>query len=208
MRYNTGVKTTRQLITDFLRTKRTASVREMSRALRVTAADIRHHLSILTEEGVVVVAGQEPVRGKGRPTQLYGLAGELTRNNYDNLADALLDTLLYGKTSREADEAINRTAEVLAGPKPAVRNPGQSLMRTVDRMNALHYQARWEARPDAPRVILGHCPYAALLQDHPELCRMDERLLENLLGVPVTQTSCREPTSQGLHQCVFVVGKK
>ena len=60
-----------------------------------------------------------------------------------------------------------------------------------------------------PRVvILGHCPYAEILPSHPELCLLDAHLLEVLLEVPVKQTARQEKTSQGLRQCVFVVGKK
>ena len=75
----------------------------------------------------------------------------------------------------------------------------------MQRLQALHYQARWEARPAAPRLILGRCPYRPLLPAHPELCRFDAALLEALLGAPVEQTGMLVSDGKGLAQCVFEV---
>jgi hypothetical protein len=46
----------------------------------------------------------------------------------------------------------------------------------------MNYQARWEAGAEGPRIIFGLCPYAAIIEKHPELCRMDTALLGKMLG--------------------------
>jgi predicted ArsR family transcriptional regulator len=51
------VKTTRQRIIEHLQTKRHASAAELSLALQVTPANIRHHLAVLAGEQVVEVIG-------------------------------------------------------------------------------------------------------------------------------------------------------
>jgi predicted ArsR family transcriptional regulator len=66
----------------------------------------------------------------------------------------------------------------------------------------MHYQARWEAGADGPRVLFGRCPYAAVIEGHPELCQMDVSLLGNALGREVRQLGKIEK-AQGL--CVFAV---
>jgi predicted ArsR family transcriptional regulator len=81
------------------------------------------------------------------------------------------------------------------------------LYQAVQRLNELGYQARWEAHSEAPRLLLGHCPYAAILPGHPELCKMDAYLLEGLLGVPVAQTKKRAQDSRGARYCLFIAGK-
>jgi len=52
----------------------------------------------------------------------------------------------------------------------------------IARLNTLHYDAHWEAGASGPRVILGRCPYASVIQKHPELCQMDARAFRIWLG--------------------------
>jgi predicted ArsR family transcriptional regulator len=73
----------------------------------------------------------------------------------------------------------------------------------VQRLSPLGYRPRWEARPKGPHVVLGRCPYAAIIADHPELCQMDQLVLGDLLGSPVEQTAKLQAGPQGLPQCVF-----
>jgi predicted ArsR family transcriptional regulator len=79
------------------------------------------------------------------------------------------------------------------------------LAATVDRLNELHYQARWEAGAAGPRLTLGYCPYAAVIKAHPELCQMDAFLLEERLGLSVKQTAKLQPSAKGLPFCEFLV---
>ena len=72
----------------------------------------------------------------------------------------------------------------------------------IEKLNEMHYQSRWEAGADGPRVIFGRCPYAAVIEGHPELCQMDANLLENMFGREVRQLG-RIEKAQGL--CVFAV---
>jgi predicted ArsR family transcriptional regulator len=72
----------------------------------------------------------------------------------------------------------------------------------------MHYQARWEAGADGPRIVLGHCPYGTVIEKHPELCQMDGALLAKLLGGEVRQTAKLEKGAGGLPYCVFVFAKK
>jgi predicted ArsR family transcriptional regulator len=69
----------------------------------------------------------------------------------------------------------------------------------LEKLNASHYMARWEAGAEGPRVILGMCPYAALIEKHPELCRMDTAMLSAYLGQDVKQRTKLSPV------CVFVM---
>ena len=52
------MQTTRQRILEYLREYRLASARTLSHAWGMTAANVRHHLGRLAEEGLVEVAGQ------------------------------------------------------------------------------------------------------------------------------------------------------
>jgi predicted ArsR family transcriptional regulator len=206
------VKTTRQRIMEFLQFHRHASAAELSRALHVTAANIRHHLSILEEEGVVAVTGQRPASGRGRPVNIFALSQQASLHNLDRLASSLLRCWQAGEKEAPplkvlAAAMLEDGAEASSSQQKA-SSQTRRLTQAVDRLNEMNYQARWEAHASGPRLIFGHCPYLSILDRHPEMCRLDAFLLEEMLGVKVVQQVRREPNPQGLPQCVFVLTDK
>ena len=54
---------------EYLRHRQIASAVDISHALHLTAADIRHHLAILAMEGIVEITGQRSSVGRGRPSE-------------------------------------------------------------------------------------------------------------------------------------------
>ena len=72
---------TRQQIITYLHSHRSATSAELGRALLVTPANIRHHLRLLKKDGLVEEIGQEPARGRGRPTKIYGLTNHALMHN-------------------------------------------------------------------------------------------------------------------------------
>ena len=208
--------TSRQRLLEYIRSRRVVKVDELSRALKMTPANARHHLSILQEQGLVRTIGQEAPEGKGRPAFLYSLTEELERHSLDLLSEALLDELLAGMAPQEQDQLLARLAQRLLFAQskdetrpiqPTARSLTQAIYQTIQHLSALNYQARWEAHADGPRLILGHCPYAAIIDCHPELCRIDSHLLEQLLGQPVTQNAKLMISPQGNRYCLFVARK-
>jgi predicted ArsR family transcriptional regulator len=194
------VQETRQGILDYLRTNHQATPGELNRSQQVTAANIRHHLGILLADGLVVVVGQTPPTGRGRPRQFYTLNSSAQTNNLAQLTSALLECI-----APDQEEILRMVARTLARDSLALHsNPTQRLYQTVQRLNALNYNARWEARAGGPRVMLEHCPYAPILDQHPELCQMDGYLVERLTGLDVQQTARMELGVKGLKSCVFV----
>lgn len=192
---------TRQKILDYLKRNRSVSSRELARFLHMTPANARHHLGILAADGRVEVVSQRR-GGKGRPEKVYRLAGTLVGDNLSALADALL-TEAGGMVGMEA--LGNRIAgESLVSGQPLMRR----LASAVERLNGMHYQSRWEAGAEGPRIVLGHCPYGAVIEKHPELCQMDTSLLATLLSGEVRQTAKLEIGAGGLPYCVFVFAQK
>lgn len=189
--------TTRQKILNYLKRNRTVSSREIARALHMTPANARHHLGILAGDGRVEVINQRQV-GRGRPEKVYRLSGALVGDNLSALVDALL-TEADGKIGMDA-LGVRIAGEGVVGGQPLMHR----LVSTVARLNAMHYQARWEAGAEGPRIVLGNCPYAAVIEKHPGLCRMDTALLAKLLDGEVRQTAKLERGAGGVPYCVFV----
>ena len=194
---------TRQQILDYLQSNRAATPVEMSRALQVTAANIRHHLRILRAAGLVEVVGTRPVRGRGRPRKLYSLTAQALQDNLAALSGALLAVLLEDAPDTEA--ALRRVAAAMLGDCHPPASAHARLNRAVERLNDFQYHAAWEASPAGPRVILRNCPYAPILKSHPELCRLDAALLAMLLVSPVEQTARLARSPEGAPHCAFVL---
>ncbi len=200
------MKTTRQRILDYLKGRWGASAAELGRALSLTPANIRHHLRILLGEGVVHVVAERHAGNRGRPTLIYSLSEQAHAHNLDGLASALLDELIFADKAEENLLSLAKVAQRMAGHAvPAQAHLTSRLNACIRRLNALNYQARWEAHAHGPHVILGHCPYAAILSEHPELCRLDALLLESLLNASTAQIAKLTPSSHGGFICVFAV---
>jgi predicted ArsR family transcriptional regulator len=196
--------TTRLRILDHLRKHQTASVRELGRALGMTGANIRHHLAVLESNDLIEIVGQRK-EGRGRPMHVYGLSRRVLGDGFDILAGTLFDVLLSNAADEKQEACLRSVAERLAGVADIKAPIMKRLVRAVERLNELHYQARWEASAAGPRLILGHCPYAAIVADHPELCRMDAFLLEMRLGSSIEQTAKLQMGEKSLPFCAFLM---
>ncbi len=197
---------TQDAILSYLHIHAAASAVDLSLALNLTVQNIRHHLAILQSQGKVVAAGRRAPKARGRPTALYSLSAQIRSNNLSLLSGALLDELSANLPPQEAAGFLHRVATRIAGLQTAPpKNMTLRLSQAVQRLKELNYQARWEARADSPRVLLGYCPYAAILPEHPELCRMDAFLLEELLQCPVKQIARMDFSSPAKPYCIFAL---
>jgi predicted ArsR family transcriptional regulator len=195
--------TARQKILAYFAKSRTASAREISRALKMSPATVRHHLRVLTSDGRLEVTSVRERDTRGRPEKIYSLPHAALGNNLAALSDALLTEA----GSRIQTEALaGQLARRLAGEAGFAAQPlAKRLNLTVDKFNQMNYHAHWEAGSEGPRLLFGHCPYAAILEKHPELCQMDQAMLKELMGQPARQIF--RTGKDGSSVCVFVVGR-
>jgi predicted ArsR family transcriptional regulator len=196
------MQNTRQQILDFIRDNQMASAIEISRAFPMTSANARHHLSILEGQNLVEEVGQRLARGRGRPTKLFALTHRAMDHNIDLLVDALLKLIL---TNKNPEEQFAQLIPQLFGEEMDSKNQIQRLNQIIQRLNEMHYQARWEASPSGPRIIFGHCPYAPILSENPELCQMDQVMLAKQLKNPIEQIAKLERSPKGKIHCIFAM---
>jgi predicted ArsR family transcriptional regulator len=207
------MKTSRQRILEYLETHRAVTAADISQALRMTGANARRHLSILHERGAVEVIGQRPSQGKGRPAQVFGPANHASRSNLEQLASALLAEIEQLLPPEARQQSLQRIAGRLADPSAQAASQAgahltQRLYSAIQQLNKRGYQARWEAHSGAPRLILGHCPFKALTNLHPQVCQIDALFLETLLEEHVDQLTRLAPDARGAPICVFQIGAK
>ena len=188
--------------------RRAATAAQIGHALGMSAAAVRHHLSILAADGRIVIELVEPKGRRGRPEKTYRVSDRVLGENLDLLSDIVLRLWLdelpvskRGLAIRAAGEKLSeqtgRTDQSLPAPK--------LLVQLIEKLNDLHYQARWEAGAQGPRILLGHCPYAAIIGLHPELCALDAGFLAAEMNADVEQLSKLDPGRAGASHCVFAV---
>ncbi len=199
--------TARKRILAFLERSQAATPNDLARALNITPANARHHLSQLREEGLVRESGLRLPGGRGRPARVYRLNTHAGDESVSFLLAATLDFLDEHMEEAARAEWTDFVAARLAGER--LLSPGAHITRrlaaAIDRLNALKYHARWEARAEGPGIILGECPYARIVEAHPVLCYMDAALLARLTGQPVQQVAKLEPDERGLPYCMFLI---
>jgi predicted ArsR family transcriptional regulator len=179
------------------------TVDELTQLLGVTRNAVREHLATLERDGLVQRGGVR--RGDGKPAHLYVLtpeAAELFPRGYAPVLQGVLDELA-GQLAPESFEALLRAVgHRLAGGRPVPRGGvRERLAAGAEALNELGGLA--EAREiDGVLVIQGwSCPLASVVVNNPELCRVPEAMLTELIGLPV-QERCdrREPP-----RCFFTV---
>lgn len=191
--------TTRQKVFSYLMKARLASAREVARALKMSVADARHHLRVLASDGRLEVVSARRRGGRGRPEKVYSLPRAALGDNLSALGDALLTEAGSGVSMEALAERLAGDADFSVQPIP------KRLNLTVERLNRMNYHARWEAGAEGPHVIFTHCPYAKIVANHPELCVMDQALLEMLMGMPaMTLSKIREGSST----CLFAMTQR
>ena len=191
--------TVRQKVLAYLNKNRTASAREIARALQMSAATVRHHLRVLCSDGRLEMISVRGHDGRGRPEKIYSLPRSALGDNLAALSDVLL-------TESKSGLKVEMLAKRLAGQSDLASQPlARRLNLTIEKLNQMNYHARWEARSEGPHIIFSHCPYAAIIEKHPELCKMDETMIKEWIGQPATQLF--KIGKEGSSVCMFAIGR-
>lgn len=200
--------TARQKIQDHLKKRQSATASQIGRALNMSAANVRHHLSILLSDGRIELYGETHKIGRGRPVKVYRPSEKVLGDNLAFLSSSLMSELLIRSSSTKQHEALQKIAKRLSDQIGRIDPNNQStkkLANLVEKLNGHHYQARWEAGAEGPRILFGHCPFAAIIEHHPELCQMDRYILEEEMGGQARQLAKIDQKVGGNTHCIFLI---
>ena len=194
------VSTRGQIITLLRRSSRT--VDELAVALDLTHTAVRAHLAALERDGLVHQHSER--RGGRKPSAVYDLAPAaeyLFPKAYGELLDQLLDVLQGQMKPEEVETLLHEVGRRMAAEwKLPPAGLGVRLEAAVNVFQELGGLAELEAC-DGHTCLRGYrCPFAALVPEHPAICRLAETLLSELVGVPM-QEHCERT---GSVPCRFV----
>ena len=130
-------------------------------------------------------------RGSGKPAYIYELspdAEQLFPKAYGPVLRELLEVLSEEMTTDEVETLMRRTGRRLAEQQQLPHGDLQSrLQMAVNVLNELGGLTELEQRNGAFYIQGYSCPLAAVVPGHPEVCRLSETLLSELVGIPVKE---------------------
>lgn len=177
----------RRRITEILKERGSATVAELARALEMAQVSVRHHLDILMGEDLVEMSGARRQNGAGRPSLVYSLTPQAVKvfpQRHDALANAMLAELKATRPEPEVQRMMQRLGENAAREAP-VTLPGRPIQERLDEVTHFlcqkGYNARWEEHNGRYEIHACNCPYAGVSDVHPELCAMDQAMMNQLL---------------------------
>jgi predicted ArsR family transcriptional regulator len=203
------METSRQQVFEYIRSQRSVTAGDISRALGMTSANARHHLKILQDLDLVIATTHQKRVGKGRPARVFRLSEKVSGNNLGLLAAILLEELLLNTETENLallQQKIAKRLALISEVQNFPVNQAARLFLAVQRLNQLHYQARWEARSNAPRLILSNCPYLEISEKKPVICAIDAALIQELAGLPANLKERLAHDSRGGIYCSFQLG--
>jgi predicted ArsR family transcriptional regulator len=165
------------------------TVDELAQALDLTDNAVRAHLATLERDGFVRQPGER--RGSGKPAYIYELspdAEQLFPKAYGPILRQLLEVLSEEMTTNQVEALMRRTGLRLAEQQHIPPGDLQSrLQMAVKVLNELGGLAELEQRNGAYYIQGYSCPLAVVVPGHPEVCRLAETLLTEVVGQPLRE---------------------
>ena len=181
------------------------TVNELSENLTLTDNAVRAHLITLERDGLVRSGGT--VKGFRKPHFVYELTEEARHifpKSYDSLFNRLLDSLkgrMPASSLRSILEEVGRNIGAMrAGNKEATR--GQRVENALAALKELGGEAVAVSENDHLVIRSGGCPFADAVSEHPEVCKIAESLLQEIIGDSVREICDRN----NVPRCRFAVG--
>ena len=177
----------RRRIVEILKAQGTSTVAELAAQLDMAQVSVRHHLDILMGEDLVASAGVRRRDGAGRPSQMYALTADAVKlfpQRHTELALGMLTELKTVMPAQELRELLLRLADQTAQEAPAPVTH-QSVEERLDAVAAFltqkGYIASWEAQDGRYVLHACNCPFTGVADHHPELCNMDQAMIQQLM---------------------------
>lgn len=182
------------------------TVDELAKELALTDNAVRAHLLTLERDGLVQQSGA--IKGFRKPHFTYILTTEaehLFPKSYDALFNQLIEVLKNRLSSKQLKETLYEVGRKIAGKQTfdlqKLDGLNQRAEKAVKALAELGGAAK--AVNEDGKIIISSksCPLAAAVVDHPEVCKLAESLIEEIVGVSVKENCNRKR----MPQCRFEI---
>lgn len=168
------------------------TVADLCKVLGITSMAVRRHLGALQQEGLV--ASEMVRKSRGRPTYQYRLsekAQNVFPSGFQNLAADFLEMVYEEGGHKRVMEFLSHRNERVAERLKA-RMANKDLAHRVAEVAKIFsedgYMTEWEKLPDGNFIIYQrNCALHDLANQYRQICVLEPRLIETLLGAKVTR---------------------
>lgn len=178
------------------------TVDELAGKLDLTDNAVRAHLLTLERDGLVQQGGLR--RGPRKPHFTYELTPEadaLFPKAYDALLNQLIAVLKSRLKPSEIEEVLREVGRAVAADAPEANDLDSRMKIAVKVLETIGGAAEIERDGDRIMIAATGCPLAAAVTVHPEVCRLAETLVAEIVKVPVEEKCDRE----GRPKCRFEI---
>ena len=181
------------------------TVEDLAGKLNLTDNAVRAHLATLERDGLVRQSGLR--RGPRKPHFTFVLteaADKLFPKAYDALLNQLLAVLKTRLQPAEIEDVLREVGRALASDAPPGQDFESRVQTALKVLEAIGGAAEVEQHGDKIVIASNNCPLAAAVAVHPEVCRLAETLVAEIVKVPVQERCDRN----GRPKCRFELGHK
>lgn len=202
------MNSTRDQILNTLKSRGQTTIADLAEGLGISPVSVRHHLSALLAQGLIRSAEVRHNARAGRPQLVYSLtdaALERFPAKYMRLSERLLDELKAALPPEAIERMFTRIAEDVAAeyaPKLNGKVLEEKMDVLVSILGAEGFMAEWNRAGEQFSLTEHNCPYLRIGQRHPEVCAIDQTMIQNILQATVEKTTC---VLNGAERCVFVI---
>lgn len=183
---------THQAVLHHLKRNREMTVAELCEVLGITSMAVRRHLAGLQKDGLVDCRMVR--QSRGRPTYRYKLtpkADSLFPSGLAAMAFDLLDAVYDARGNAGVMELLTMRDEFLVkkhAPRLAELDFEARLQEVVKIYSESGFMTEWKRLEDGNYFIFQqHCAIHHLASEYRQICHLEPKLIERLLGVPVTR---------------------
>jgi len=167
------------------------TVDDLASTLNLTDNAVRAHLASLERDGIVRQCGVRRDGSVGKPAFAYELTADAEQffpKPYATILNELLDVLDGELSADEMERLLRRIGARMASEYP----PGHGdtrrrLEAAVGALNQLGGLAELDVDGENLSLRGYSCPLAAVVQGHPDACRVAEAFVSAVAGVPVRE---------------------
>ena len=197
---------TRGKIVGALRSRGAASAFDLASEFALSPNAIRQQLVILERDGLVT--GKSVRRGKTKPTHEYTLTGQADRY-FPQAYDRMLSAVLREIRTLHGDSAVATVFDGIAKRQVDKLTPVLEGKTTLERLEVIADTIRAsgvsvEVEEHGDTIVLRehNCPYANVVDEHPECCTVIHTMLDETISPEIVQT---QSLATGGTECRFEV---
>lgn len=170
------------------------TVNELADELKLTDNAVRAHLMTLERDRFVEAGGT--VKGFRKPHFVYRLTDEsrhLFPKSYDSLLNRLLDVLKQRLPSASLVTILQDVGRMIGLTRlPSPGEPlDERLSNALDALKELGGAAVVIKENDQIQIKSESCPFADAVVEHPEICKVAESMIQQIVALPVKETCDR-----------------